>query len=296
MGLRSDRFPNGLRLRRQSIMLFSKNSALTKAVKDLIKPGSQIAIGGQNNLRNPMAISSEIMAQRIDGLSLVACNLSLAGDVLVAAGLVSKISCGTINLEVYGIPWATKYAIEEDLLCFSEHDHCSILARLTASRLGLPFIPLPDVGENDWVSALLTNFPEEFARLEDRTLGQSNAVVATPLRPDVCILHVPAADSEGNLYSLGPRCFDEELVFASKSALATCEVIASRDQCLKKYGWPIIQSTFVDEIVEVKNGAYPSCVPGFYVESGQAIQQYNTAARNGAMLEERMALIRAHEI
>lgn len=274
-------------------MLYSKNRELTRAVKSLIKPGSQVAIGGQNNLRNPVAISAEIIAQHIDELSLVAFNLSLAGDLLVAAGLVSKISCGTINLEVFGIPWATKKAIEEGHLCFSEHDHCSILARLTASRLGLPFIPLPDVGENDWTSALLKNFSDEFTLLENCAFGHHNTVAATPLRPDVCIFHVPAADHEGNIYSSGPRCFDEDLVLASKSALATCEVIASQDQCLNKYGRPIIQSIFIDEVVEVKNGAYPSCVPGSYGGSGEAIKQYNMATRNGAKLEERMELLRS---
>lgn len=270
-------------------MLHSRNSELTRAVKSLIKPGDQIAIGGQNNLRNPVAISAEIIAQQLDGLSLVACNLSLAGDLLVAAGLVSKISCGTINLEVFGVPWATKNAIEQGLLSLCEHDHSSILARLTASRLGLPFIPLPDVGENDWSAALLSRFPEEFALLENSTLGFRNVVAALPLRPDVCILHVPAADQQGNLYSAGPRCFDEELVFASRSALATCEIIAPTDQCLKEYGRPVIQSLFIDEVVEVKGGAYPSCVPGFYGESGVAIQQYNMAARKGAKFEECLA-------
>ncbi|MBL3561596.1 hypothetical protein [Rhodovulum sulfidophilum] len=221
----------------------------------------------------------------------MACNISLAGDLLVAAGLVNKISCGTINLEVFGVPWATKKAIENGLLSFCEHDHSSILARLSATRLGLPFVPLPDVGKNDWSAALLSGLPEEFALVENRTLGHRNVIVALPLRPDICILHVPAADPQGNLYSAGPQCFDEELVLASKSVLATCEVVAPAEQCLNEYGRPLIQSLFIDEVVEVKGGAYPSCVPGFYSVAGPAIQQYNIAVHKGVKFEDCLSLL-----
>ena len=272
-------------------MRFFESEDLESAVESLIVPGAQVAIGGQNYLRNPVATCVEIIAQGIADLSLVGCNLSLSADLLVAAKLVSQVCCGTVNLEVFGVPWATRNEIERGNLELLEHDHSSILARLSAARLGLPYVPLPELGENDWSRALVSDRPEEFTRTESPFLKGSNVTVALPLKPDVCILHVTAADEEGNLYIQGPRSFDEELVLASRATLATCEVIQHKSECQRRYGPPSFPALFVDRIIRIEGGGAPTCVPGHYVENAKSIQNYNSQARQGADINTLLATI-----
>src|SRR5438132_12630883 len=96
-----------------------------EAVARYVRPGSVLGMGGQNIGRCPMALTHEIIRQRVGGLSVVGCNLSIAMDQLVAAGLVRRCECGSGNLERFGTIFCWRQAIESGTL---ELEDCTHLA------------------------------------------------------------------------------------------------------------------------------------------------------------------------
>ena len=87
-----------------------------EAVAHFVPPGAVLGMGGQNIGRCPMALTHEIIRQRVGGLSVVGCNLSIAMDQLVAAGLVRRCECGSGNLERFGTIFCWRRAREHAAL------------------------------------------------------------------------------------------------------------------------------------------------------------------------------------
>src|SRR3989304_7377150 len=73
-----------------------------EAVPRFVRPGAVLGMGGQNIGRCPMALTHEIIRQRIGDLTVVGCNLSIAMDQLVGGGLVRRCESGSGNLERFG--------------------------------------------------------------------------------------------------------------------------------------------------------------------------------------------------
>ena len=73
-----------------------------EAVARFVHRGAALGMGGQNIGRCPMALTHEIIRQRISDLTVVGCNLSIGMDQLVGAGLVRRCESGSGNLERFG--------------------------------------------------------------------------------------------------------------------------------------------------------------------------------------------------
>jgi glutaconate CoA-transferase subunit A len=63
----------------------------SEAVKNLVKNGDQIAIGGFTVNRNPMSITREIIRQNIKNLQLIVHSQGQAFELLIGAGSISKL-------------------------------------------------------------------------------------------------------------------------------------------------------------------------------------------------------------
>src|SRR5712692_11187316 len=85
----------------------------TEAVARFVHPGAVLGMGGQNIGRCPMALTHEIIRQRIGNLTVVGCNLSIAMDQLVGAGLVARCERGPGNPERFGTPFCWRRGLEE---------------------------------------------------------------------------------------------------------------------------------------------------------------------------------------
>src|SRR2546428_2214287 len=94
-----------------------------EAVAHFVPSGSVLGMGGQNIGRCPMALTHEIIRQRVGGLSVVGCNLSIAMDQLVAAGLVRRCGCGSGNLERFGAIFFWRRAVETGTLGGGDFSH-----------------------------------------------------------------------------------------------------------------------------------------------------------------------------
>lgn len=68
----------------------SKIMTVSEAVERFIFDGASIGVGGMNVVGSPTAIAHEIVRQKKRNLTLLGCNLSVAADILIGAGLVKK--------------------------------------------------------------------------------------------------------------------------------------------------------------------------------------------------------------
>lgn len=112
-----------------------------EAVTRFVHPGCVLGMGGQNIGRVPMALAHEVIRQRIGGLTVVGCNLSLAMDQLVAAGLVRRTICGSGNVERFGTTFCWRRAAEEGAIEVEDSSHLSMVTRFLAGEMGVPFMP-----------------------------------------------------------------------------------------------------------------------------------------------------------
>src|SRR3989304_5674695 len=112
-----------------------------EAVARYVRPGAVLGMGGQNIGRCPMALTHEIIRQRIGHLTVVGCNLSIAMDQLVGAGLVRRCESGSGNLERFGTTLCWRRGIESGTLEIEDYSHLAMVSRFLAGERGVPFMP-----------------------------------------------------------------------------------------------------------------------------------------------------------
>src|SRR5215469_3830693 len=102
-----------------------------------------------------------------------------------------------------------------------------------------------------------------FARLQD-PYGGGEVLVIPAIRPDVALIHVQAADEDGNLRILGSPYEDLLLAKASRRVIATAERIAPRHEFLAQPELTALPGFLVDMVVEAPRGAWPTSCAGHY--------------------------------
>src|SRR2546430_2613745 len=117
--------------------IIDKLMTAQEAVARYVRPGSVLGMGGQNIGRCPMALTHEIIRQRIGGLTVAGCNLSIAMDQLVGAGLVSRGICGSGNLERFGTTFCWRRAIEEGTPEVADSSQLAMVTPVPARELRL---------------------------------------------------------------------------------------------------------------------------------------------------------------
>lgn len=130
-----------------------------------------------------------------------------------------------------------------------------------------------------------------FKTVTDPYTGQ--AWVAIPaIKPDWAILHVHAADEEGNIWIRGARYDDILKAKAARHLLVTCERLLSGDSltgCQERADLP---GFLVDAVVEAPRGAWPHSCEGEYECDEAFLKAYLAATasdeRFAAFLAERV--------
>jgi glutaconate CoA-transferase subunit A len=143
--------------------------------------------------------------------------------------------------------------------------------------MGLPFIPLTDIEGSE------LDDPERRRKMRNPFDG-NEVTVTRPIGPDVALIHVQAADRNGNLHIEDP-IVDELVAKASKRVLVSTERIVERIER------PTIPFYLVDVIVESPRGAWPSACPGHYGADHEHIGLYMDMAGAGRFEDYRQRFI-----
>jgi glutaconate CoA-transferase subunit A len=230
---------------------------LSAAIRENINPGDTVYAAGFTHLI-PFAAGHEIIRQGLTDLVLARATPDLIYDQLVAAGCARKVIFSYMGNPGVGSLRIVRGEIEAGNLEWEEYSHFSMITRLQAGAAGLPFLPMNPTAAGD-----LERANPQYRMVKDPYSDQE--VVTVPaLNPDVAIVHVQRADSEGNAQIWGIIGEQKEAAFAADRVILTAEEIVSQDVIRSDPNRTLIPGFIVDAVCHVPYAAHPSYTQGYY--------------------------------
>ncbi|MBS0577942.1 MAG: CoA transferase subunit A [Proteobacteria bacterium] len=237
--------------------------------------GMTIGIGGWGPRRKPMALVREILRSNLRDLTVVAYGGPDVG-MLCAAGKVRRLYYGFVSLDAIPVePWFRK-AREAGSIEAHELDEGLLQWGLRAAAMRVPFLPTR-VGLATDVMKLNPDF-----RTVKSPYADGEVLLAMPaLNLDVALIHVDRADRLGNVQTLGPDpYFDELFARAAARTYASCEELSERLDL--KYSadarFNIVERSYVTGVVPARFGAHPTSNPPAYGWDMEHLKAYTTLA------------------
>ena len=251
--------------------MHDKLVSLDEAVRRHIRDGDTVFVGGFGQCI-PFAIAHEIVRQGRTGLTLCRSGADILFDLLIGAGSVRKVVFGYVGNPGIGLAHAFRRAVESGSLEIEDWTNFSMVLRLHAAALGVPFLPTATLVGGD--------LPGQVDVRPIACPFTGEALRAVPaLAPDVAIVHAHAADEDGNLQLSGLAGDTLEGVHASRRVIATVEKIAPRSAVRSRPDRTIVPGFRVDAVSLAPWGAYPSYVDGLYGRDDEAYAEWDAIAR-----------------
>ncbi len=254
-----------------------KRMTLKQAVDQFINDGDNVGIGGFVNIRQPIAITHEMVRHGFKDLTLSWQSAGMAPDYLAGAMMldpnhfsIKRIEMAYWAHEAFGLSPIFRYLAERGLIEIEDWSNYNMSARFKAGAMGLPFLPTRGPLGSDIVKASRTKVIDcPFTGRQIALLPASN--------PDVAIIHVQAADKYGNCIIRGTDCTCAEIAMASAHTIVTCEQLVSHELVASNPKEVLIPFLAVDAIVEVPFGAYPGACRRHYYFNGDHIKEFHAA-------------------
>jgi len=199
-------------------------------------------------------------------------------DLFLDNDRVLEIDIGYIlGLEMLGIPQATRNRVRDRLktgdLKFCEWSNGTMAWRHKAAAMGVPFIPVRTLAGTD-------SFKFSGAKKVKCPFTGELVVLVPALYCDVSVIHVHRADKYGNCQIDGMLNEDVEKARSAKRVIITTEKIIDTDEIRKDGSRTIIPQFYVDAVVEVPYGAFPTNMPNLYYLDLDHLQIYADAAKD----------------
>jgi acyl CoA:acetate/3-ketoacid CoA transferase alpha subunit len=229
-------------------------------VVETIPAGAHIALGGFAIARNVITIVHELIRQQKGDLVVSQGVAGLDTDLLVGAGLVSRLIIGGGSLDRFGPVHCINRARETGSLLFEDWTSLSLCFRYLAGALGLSFIPIKSLIASE-ILDLLERGPGagDVKRMECPFTGEAYLALSA-LTPDVSFVHVQTADADGNCRIDGPRWENEEQAKAAKRLIVVAENIVPTDEIQRQPERTIIPAHRVEAVIHQPFGAHPTAV------------------------------------
>lgn len=246
--------------------------SLSAAVQENINSGDTVYAAGFTHLI-PFAAGHEIIRQGLTDLVLARATPDLIYDQLVAAGCARKVIFSYMGNPGVGSLRIVRGEIEAGNLEWEEYSHFSMITRLQAGAAGLPFMPMNPTAAGD-----LERANPQYRTVKDPYSNQE--VIAVPaLNPDVAIIHVQRADSDGNAQIWGIIGEQKEAAFAAKRVILTAEEIVSEDVIRSDPNRTLIPGFIVDAVCHVPYAAHPSYTQGYYDRDNAFYLEWDAVSR-----------------
>ena len=265
---------------------------LAEAVSTYVKAGAHLSIGGFTVTRNPMAAVREIVRQRIRGLHVYAHSNGQGVDELIGGDCVERIEIA------YGAngrfaPTCVRFrkAVEAGRLLVEDYTNYQMNLRFLAGSMGLPYLPTrsslgTDIvgtwGFSETLRRSEPGLPDHKLVLQDnpfRGWTETSSLVLVPaINPDVSIIHVQQADSQGNCRIRGLSFCDVEQAKAAARLIVTCEELLPSEDLRREPERNQIPFLHVDAVVHLPYGAWPTACHHYYDYDPQYLMEYLKAA------------------
>ncbi|MCP4536674.1 MAG: CoA transferase subunit A [Chloroflexi bacterium] len=269
--------------------------SLGEAVRSFIHDGAHISFGGFTVNRAPVAVVYEMIRQRIEGLHVYMHSGGQALDPLIGAGCVRAVEIA------YGAngrfaPTCVRFrkAVERGEILIEDYTNYQMTLRFQAGATGVPFLPVRSGMETDIVKrwGFDTEMRQRDPRVPNLKLvvmddpfaeGDPEPVVLVPaINPDVTVIHVQQADTQGTVRITGLTFADVEQARAARHVIVTCEELVGPEVLRAEPDRNQIPFFVVDAVVHVPYGAHPTACYGFYDYDAQHLNNYYSLAADDA--------------
>jgi glutaconate CoA-transferase subunit A len=260
----------------------NKLRSLRDAIALEIHDGMSIAMGCALESLIPFAASHEIIRQKKQDLTLIGPISDIQFDQMIGAGCVKKIVASWVGNVAAGLGHNYRRAVETAMprpIEIEEHSNFTIGLALQAAAAGLPFLPTKTIGGSDFANG------EQFGRVTCPFTG-AELVAVRALHPNVAILHVQRADSEGNAHVWGNFGVMREAALAAQRVLITCEEIVDHEVIVSDPNRTLIPGFIVSSVVHVPFGSYPSPTQGYARRDDGFYFDYHKATRSREGFEQ----------
>ena len=229
-----------------------------------IPEGAHIALGGFAIARNVIVAAHELIRQQKRNLTVSQGVAGLDTDLLVGAGLVTRLIIGGGSLDRFGPVHCVNRARETNSLAFEDWTSLSICFRYLAGALGLSFIPIKSLIASEILDRLEAGpAARDVSRMKCPFTGEAY-IAMSALVPDVSFVHVQVADAEGNCRIDGPRWENEEQAKAARRLIVIAEEIVPTETIQREPERTIIPAHRVEAVIHQPFGAHPTAVFGRY--------------------------------
>lgn len=232
-----------------------------------IPNGSVLALGGMTNYRRPIAFVKALIRHYLGegkpkDLTLLCFTAGIESDLLVGAGMVSRVRTCYFGLEIFGLaPMFTYYANRGEIEVIEETE-ASIANGLRASLADIGFLPA-----RAWIGTDLLKLRPDVKTITDPYTGET--LTAFPaLKADFSVIHALQADPEGNAIIGKNKGVDEEL------SLAANKVIISTEEVVPGLERANLIAPFTYAVVHAPRGALPTSCHPLYQIDGKALLSY----------------------
>lgn len=264
----------------------SKISTLADAVRE-VKSGMTVFVDGFGYNRTPVAAVHEIIRQGPNDLCIVGSS-EIQADMLVAAGCVSRIDNGWTGAEGWPHGSFSSYPMRRKMesgeLKVEYYTNLAIAFRLMGAAFGWSFVPFPGFQASDHFRLKGWRGENKARSMECPFTGETVPVLPT-LPLDVAVIHAQKADTEGNVMITGPLGFSRDASLAAEKVIVTCEEVVLPEYTRDNVNSVVIPGAFVDYVVEVPWGAYPTACQEYYDYDWEWIKYYFQQSMDEASVE-----------
>ncbi len=252
-------------------MSVDKRIPMEDAVGLIPKQGAILALGGVTLYRRPMAFALSALAEFARtgapaGLTLLCFTAGLESDILVGAGMVSRVRSCYFGLEAFGLAPHFTQAAGRGKIEIIEETEASLAFGMRAALAGVGFMP-----SMAWQGTDLPQLRPDVKTVIDPYSGE--ILTAFPaIRCDVAVIHALEADPQGNAAIGGNLGVDPDLALVAEKVIVTAEKIVPRLDKADLVG------PAVDAVVEAPGGAWPTSCHPLYPLDGDATLEFTEVA------------------
>ena len=250
--------------------------------------GMTIGIGGWATRRKPMALVRAIARSPLKDLTVVAYGGPDVG-LLAATGKIRKLIFSFVSLDHYPLDPHFRTGRQSGAFEVLELDEGMFHLGLRAAAMNVPFLPTR-IG----IGTDIIRQPD--IRMVKSPYADGEELVATPALPlDVALIHAHRSDERGNLLTLSPDpFFDELFVRAASKTFATVEKIVPTAELNigQNSRYNLVERAMITGVTEAPFGAHPtSAAPDYHLDLKHLKTYVDSAASPEAWQEYRASYV-----
>ena len=244
------------------------------AIVGHLSDGMTIGIGGWATRRKPMALVRAILRSTLKDLTIVSYGGPDVG-MLAAAGKIRKLIFAFVSLDHYPLEPHFRAARQAGLPVL-ELDEGMLHWGLRAAAMKLPFLPTRIGIGTDIIK-------QPIFRTVTSPYEDGEELIAMPaIKLDVALLHVHRSDERGNVLTLSPDpFFDELMARAARRVFVTAEkVVPTAELDLpRQVRYNLTERTMITGVAEAPFGAHPtSAAPDYQLDLAHLKTYVDSAA------------------